>query len=604
MRINTLFQELHRRHVYKAGVAYLVVAWLIVQVLSIMADAFELADDLLPYSILLIVLCFPVWLAISWFYDLTEDGIVRTRNLEEGEEAVSTKSVNLNKVIITSLSITVILLIMNTFRMKAENKRLGLTGDITQSEAFVIPEFKNSVGILPFKDLSPGENDDYFAIGITDEIRNRLDQIQDLKVIFSPIEYHGLDHRSIAKALEVDHILEGSIRVTEDMVRITARIIDGSDGSDRWSHSFEPKMEDILYTEAEIAKHVSEILNVTLSVDDVKLRKIDPEAYVYYSKANQALSDYSKSSTGEADSLINLSLQIDDSYAPAWVTLSRVVFKKTYHYYLLEPAIGYERGTQAAKRAIDLDEGNALAYAWLSHYEWQNSEAVLAENHLEYALHLSPNDPAILFQAAKFMLNTNRLQKAKESLDKTILLDPANLSALYYRAFLNWTTGDLKGAEQDFLLAYRLGLVNYFKNYEMALLQRDMGNYEEALQWAGNEENWYLCELLHCSINYAMGNKMESFELLNALKSYSIEELLQSYIDAEEEHYYELASLCAYMGDRDNALNYLDKAFEHLVIWPDRLFTNPDFNDLKKDERWDKLLLRLGVKLGYDFFQE
>ena len=149
-----------------------------------------------------------------------------------------------------------------------------------------------------------------------------------------------------------------------------------------------------------------------------------------------------------------------------------------------------------------------------------------------------------------------------------------------------------------------MGLADYFKNYELALLQRDMGNYAEALQWAGNETNQYLCELLHCSIYFAMDKKTESQQLLNVLLGYSTEQLLGSYIEVEEEHHYELASLYAFMGDIDRAFNHIDRAFKHIVVWPDRLFTNPDFNALKKDERWKELLTKLGAEMGYDFMQD
>lgn len=609
MRFQTLFRELHRRHVFKAGVAYAVVAWTISQVLSIMIPAFELPDELLAFSIVVMLVCFPIWLAISWFYDLTEDGIVRTKNLSEDEEPVSTKSVNLNKVIITSLSVLVILLIVNTFRMKAEIKNVTSpvsTESAMGEEELGLPQYKTSVAVLAFADMSPGQDHAYFAHGMSEEIIHKLAYTRDLKVIgrTSSFSYENKEvtHHTIAEELDVAYILEGSIRFSNDIVRITAQLIDVSDGSHIWSQTFDREIEDVLYTQDEIAKIVAEKLKVSLLNEDVRLRKVDPEAYALYLKASNALNGYNEEGTLIADSLIRRSLDIDRSYAPSWTVLSQVIFREIYHYFNMEPGFGHDEGVQAAMKALELDTQDALAHTWLAQYEWQNRRADLAEHHLITAIRISPNDPAILFQAGKFALKTNRMNSAKQYLDKAILLDPRNDVAYYTRGFLNWTLGNLDDANNDFIKAYNLDLPDDFKNYEMALLCRDKGKYNEAVLWMKQEENSFLRLLLKCGIYHAMGKKAEALELLEQIKDYPENEDWQMYMVTDAEHNYEIACLYAFMGDTDNAFTYLDKAFEHLIIWPERIFTSPEFKKIQGDHRWEAFLIRLGIAFNYDFF--
>ncbi len=615
MSTQTLFRELHRRHVFKSGIAYMVVSWLVVQVLETLVSAFKLPDDLMQFFIVVMFVCFPIWLLISWFYDITEDGIVRTKNIPEDGDTPSTKNVNLNKIIITSLAVIVILLIVNTFRMKAENKNLKMevaTENLIGKEGDNTPQFKTSIAVLAFANMTPEQDYDYLGDSMSEEIINRLNQIKDLKVSGRTSSFsfknREVTHHTIAKELGVAYLLEGSIRISKEVVRITAQLIDASDGSHVWSQSFDRKMEDVLIIQDEIACIVADKLEVSLLNEDVRQRKADIEAYLYYLKANEALNKYDRSNTLAADSLIRKSLEIDNSYAPSWTVLSLVYFRKANHYALLEPNEGYDKGIEAAMKAVELDPNNAMGYSMLSLFAWQNKQANLAEKHLKRALDLSPNDPLILFQAGKLALRTNQLKKAKRYLDRSIELDPNNDLffgardiGYYTRSFLNWTLGNLDEAGDDLLRAYTLALPDYLKNYEMALLQRDRGQYEAAIYRIGKEEDPYLRQLLECSVYFAMGRQEESLQILEKLKTYTEDLGLKDHVASVAEYHYEIACLYAYMEDKDNAFAYLDKSFEHVVIWPDVFFTTPEFKNLHSDPRWEQYLNRLGSEFDYDF---
>ncbi len=599
MRFKTLLHELHRRHVFKAGVAYLVVTWLLVQVLSIFIPAFEVSEELLQFAIVVMLACFPVWLIISWFYDITEDGIVRTQKIDHEEELVSTKSVNLNKVIITSLSVIVILLIVNTFRMKAEQK------SVVETELVVGPDFKSSVAVLAFADMSQEKDHEYFADGMSEEIINKLAHARELKVIgrTSSFSYKNKEVtiRTIARELDVDYVLEGSVRPSKDVVRITVQLIDVKDGSHIWSDTFDRNIEDVLLTQDEIAAIVAERLKVTLLTEDLRHKKVDPEAYDLYLKAVEAINCYDEVSTLRADSLITRSLELDLNYAPSWTILSRVIFAKTYYYFLLDEEYGSETGIHAAKRAVELDSMNSGGYDWLSLFAWQNRQPEVSEYYLEKALNLAPNDPLLLVKAGNFSIRTNRLEEAHAIFNKALLLDPKNMMAFRRRGFLHWNKGNLREAEIDISKAYDLGLPDYLKNYEFSLLYRDQNRLDEATRLMELEKNLYLQKLLRCSIYYAKGRQQESIKLLEEIKASPQDVNWQMALDSEAEHHFEIACLYAYMDNADEAFVHLDKAFEHVLIWPEWLFTMPELNNLHTDPRWEEYVDRLGIEYDYDF---
>lgn len=599
MRFKTLLQELHRRHVFKASITYLVVGWLIIQVLSVLVDAFDIPTYLMQFSIVVLLVCFPIWLAISWFYDITEDGIVKTKKIAYDEEYVSTKSINLNKVIITSLSVIVIMLVANTFRIKSDQKNMAMP------TATMGADNKPSIAVLALADYSKEGDQEYFTDGMSEEITNRLAQSRDLKVIgrTSSFSYKDkkVNHRIIGEELDVDYYIEGSVRPSNDTIRITVQLIDVTDGSHVWSKIYDRKIEDVLFIQDEIACITADLLKVTLLSDDRRHREVDPEAYILYLKALEALYRYNKVSTLQADSLINKSLEIDDTYAPSWAVLSQVIFAKTYYYFLLDKEVGSETGIQAAKKTVELDSMNANGYTWLSLFAWQDRQPKLSEEYLKKVFLIAPNNPLFLRRTGNFALRTNRLSHAKVFFDQSVLLDPKNKEAFQQRGFYHWALGNVEEAERDLLKAYELGLPNTFKNYELTLINRDKNKLGEALKLAEKEKNPYLQKLLQCSIYFAMGRQAESLELLEQIKTYPHDDNGDMSLDSEAEHNFEIACLYAYMGNADEAFAYLDNAFEHVLIWPEWLFTMPEFNNLHDDPRWELYVQRLGKEYNYDF---
>ncbi len=598
MRLLLFLKELNRRHVVKAGIAYLIVAWLIVQVLSIFVPAFGLGQVWMKTTIIVLAVGFPIWLIIAWVYDFTPDGIKKTENTVFDPHISAKKNIQLNRLIIGGLSIALVLLIFNQLRLK------NIIGK-QQITASVLPEFSSSIAVLAFSDMSPEHNKEYFADGMSEEILNKLAKYKDLKVIgrTSSFSYKNREVTLsvIGKELDVAYILEGSVRQSGDLFRITVQLIDVATGAHIWSDTFDRKMEDVLTVQEEIAEIVAARMEVTLLNEDFRQRKLDPRAYELYLQAKQQVNKLNEGATMLADTLIRKSIELDDSYSPAWIILAQVIFGKTYFYFHIEPDNGYEAGILATEKAIELDSLNAMAYVWKSLFSWQNQEARVSADMLSKALNIAPNDPRILEQAGNFALRTNNIGEASKNYEKAILLDPKSTLAIKRKGFIEWKLGNLENAEYCIEKAYRLGLPDYFRKYELAMLNRDQGNYDKALNFMEQETNPYLKELLGCSINYAMGNKDKALQFLDTIKAYPETDNGEEYLDSDAEYFFEIACLSAYMNDKDQAFKYLDLAYQHVVIWPEWLFTMPEFNHLQDDPRWEQYVKRLGKAYDYNF---
>lgn len=599
MRLKVFLYELQRRHVIKAGVAYLVVTWLIVQVLSILIPAFNIPYQSLQISIIIMMIGFPIWLVINWFYDITKDGVIKVQKEEVETGHVSVKSGNLNKIIIATLSIIVVLLLFNTFRMNVERKA---------NESIEVPEeprFKSSVAVLAFTDMSPEHDKEHLTDGMSEEILNKLSRYKDLKVIGRTSTFYYKNNEAtiaqIGKELDVAYILEGSIRQSNDIFRITVQLIDVSDGSHVWSNTFDRTIEDVLQVQDEIATVVAERLEVTLLNEEIRDDKLDPEAYDLYLKAKQQANRYQKEAMLIADSLIRRSLELDDTYSPAWSLLAWITYSKAFEYFLLKPELAIESGILAAQKAVENDSTNTMGYVYQSKFSWQMKNVDQATTFIQKALDIAPNDPRVLEQAGNFSLYLNKIDEAEIYFEKSIMLDPRRRLANYRMAFVKWVQGNTDEALKYLETVYDYGLPNYLKNYELALIHRDRGDLKKAVSWMEQIEDAYLKKLSECSIQYALGNVTESNSIMEEIKALTLEESGTEIIDSNPEYDYEIACLYAFMKQKDSAFVYLDRAYEHVLNMPEYFFTMPDFNNIKEDPRWKSYLNRMGEDMQYDF---
>jgi TolB-like protein len=421
VKFKEYLNELQRRHVVKAGVAYLVIAWLIVQVLSILIPAFDLGQSLLKITITILSIGFPIWVIIAWIYDFTPQGIKKTEDMVFDAKGSAKKNVRLNRVIIGALSIALILLIVNQVRMTE-------TLEEQVMKASILPDFTSSIAVLAFKDMSPNKDQEYFSDGISEEILNHLTKYKDLKVISrtSSFAYKGKDItiNMIGEELDVAYVLEGSIRKSGDTFRTTVKLIDTKDGTQLWSETFDRKIEDALFTQDEIASLVTKRLKLTLHKKNVRLRKVDPRAYELYLNGRVNLALQTPQSIATAEQYFLKSVEIDPLFAPAFGGLSGIwIVKKQLH--MASPEVADPKMEEYLAKAFEIDSADAEVWRWQSSklantdFKWTASN-----NAMEKCLELNPNFSEARAFYAHFLMIQNRWNEAWVQMNRAVELDP------------------------------------------------------------------------------------------------------------------------------------------------------------------------------------
>jgi TolB-like protein/Tfp pilus assembly protein PilF len=321
-RVNAknFFTELKRRNVYKVAIAYAVVAWLLMQVASQIFPFFQIPNWTVRLVVLLLIIGFPVALILAWAFDLTPEGIKRAEDVD------------------VSKSITLSNLSKETPATRAIEK---------------------SIAVLPFENFSEDKAFTFFADGMHDEILNSLAKIGDLKVISrtSVMQYRNAQARNlpeIAQALNVAHVLEGSVRRSANRVRVSAQLINARDDTHVWVEKYERELADVFAIQSEIAQAIAESLQAKLTSREEQALAVkptnNPEAYDAYLRgvAFESRSTYSPAAIKTAIDSYERALQLDPNFALAWARLSRV---HALLYFIRADATAARR--DAAKSTLD-----------------------------------------------------------------------------------------------------------------------------------------------------------------------------------------------------------------------------------------------------------
>ena len=250
MNPTNFFVELKRRNVYRAAVAYGVVAWFLTQLTTQVFPFFEIPNSAVRFVVIALAVGFPIAMLLSWLYELTPEGIVRTEDLDPGQARSAQRVTGriLDFIIIGVLLLVIAMLIVGRrpfYRQTGES--------ISQK----------SIAVLPFENRSEDKANAYFADGIQDEILTHLSKIAALKVISrtSTQQYQSKPRNlgEIAKQLGVAHVLEGSVQKSGNSVRVNVQLIKAADDSHLWADTYDRKLTDIFGVESEIAKGIGGI---------------------------------------------------------------------------------------------------------------------------------------------------------------------------------------------------------------------------------------------------------------------------------------------------------------------------------------------------------
>src|SRR6202045_2055556 len=322
--MGSFFSELKRRNVYKVGVAYAVVSWLLIQVATQVFPFFEIPNWAVRLAVLLLILGFPVALVLSWAFEITPEGIKRAEDVE-ADASITSKTGR--KLVAITIALGIIAAALLTFQFFG----VKLKTAAAPSASAVTAILEKSIAVLPFENLSEEKANAYFAEGVQDEILTRLAKIGDLKVISrtSTEKYKSApaNLREIAQQLGVAHIVEGSVQKANDQVRVNVQLINALTDAHLWADTYDRKLTDIFAVETDIAKTIADTLQAKLTGSEkvmmAKTPTTNPEAYELYLQGKFFWNKRTAADLRKSIEYFNQAIEKDPGYAPAYAPLAQ-----------------------------------------------------------------------------------------------------------------------------------------------------------------------------------------------------------------------------------------------------------------------------------------
>jgi adenylate cyclase len=577
MNFKQYFQELKRRNVIKSALAYLIVAWLIAQVLSIILPAFEAPSYVLKTALVILLIGFPIWITFSWIYEFTPDGIKKTIDIEPKSSMMSRTGSRINKIIIFSLSLAVLVLIIDRFNNKPVQ---------------VLEYGEKGIAVLAFADMSPEGDQEYFSDGISEELLNILVRIPKLKVISrtSSFSYKDKNKTSteIGEELNVSHILEGSIRKSGNTVRITAQLINTNNGSHLWSKTYDRNLDSIFKIQDEIANEVSSQLELTLMGRSEQLKIPDTEAYNLFLQAKHLTRQNTKDSYILAEEIIKKAIAIDSSYSNSWDLLASIYNTGAHNFSIGESKESFSKGIKAVEKALELDPNFADAYASLASLQNRNWNFNESTKNLNKALELQPKNAVIIGTAA--LMTYGDIEKSVSLLKTAIKLDPLVYLNYYNLGFAYYRMNRLDEAMESFntfsMYYPNTQIVHYMKG-KVLLAQ---GNMDEALMEFKKETHEFFSLYGMNFIRFAIGGEKETDIIFK--------EFLEKFSKSDPAN---TADLYAFRGNYDASFLWLNRALEIKDPVLIEALSYPAFKTMYSDPRWKLFINKLGLPDDHGF---
>ncbi len=578
MKLSKLISELRRRHVLKSTIVFLAIAWIIVQIASIVLPTFDAPDYTLKALIIVLSIGLVFWIGFSWTYELTPDGIRKTDDISDDEETLKLTDRRLNKVIAASVVTGIILLVLISFWAGS-----SWDDDLT-------PDNKK-VAVIPFVQQVGGleEEDEYFKIGMTDALINELSKVDQLTVIkrsSTQILSSGFNPTNslISNVISgIDYFVNGEIERQSNTINVRIELKETIDAEPIWQKSYSKDLSEVRLLWAEVAADLARQMSIVVKQEDMVLwsglRPVKPETYELYLKGKH----YMNKSTVEEwqRGLVYMEEAIDrnpaDPYAYAYLAEAYV---NLGHGPDAPPDV-FPKALEAAQRAIDLDSTVALGWAALSHYHtYFGMDWALAESAFERANELNPNLADNHYHRAWYLALFGRMNEAIEEHKRAQELDPFTpLNTAWLGELYRW------------IGLYEEGLVETEKasemegNYALSLLVKgrifiDQGKVEEGLEilrqaseinpgWKYNGYGPALIQTGHIEEGRAIIEELEAMPV-NGYNAFC------------------LGIMYNELGDFDKAFEWLN--YEHKIGWYPWIRVMFLKGEIRKDPRFLKII--------------
>jgi serine/threonine-protein kinase len=586
----SFFAELKRRNVVRVGLAYIVISWLLAQVAEFAFENFGAPEWVLKTFVVLLLLGLPLVLFFAWAFELTPEGVKREKDVDRSQSITPQTGQKLNRLTLVVMALAIAYFAVDKFIMSGASE---VQPEPVAASASAEPQ--RSIAVLPFVDMSPGKDQEYFTDGLTENLLNALAQLRDLRVAGRTSSFafknRNEDLRGIGEQLGVAHILEGSVQKSGVQIRITAQLINAEDGYHLWSQTYDRTLEDIFAVQDEIANEVAKAMRVTLlghaAESQQAISQNTTNAYNEYLKGHHEANRGNLQGHEQALTYFERALQLDPNLALAWAgqAASQSIitgFADT------DFAAGFEEARSSALRALELNPDLPEAHVALadvqSSYDW---DWATAEASLRRALDLRPGDTAIRLSLARLKGSLGMSDEAFVAVQQVVEQDPLNWGAQRSLAGSLAIRGRFDEAmrildQLEVTDANRTAL--YWNRGYVWMMQ---GEYERALEEYAKEPFEFLRLTGEAIAYHHLGNREEAITALQNLIS-----------SAGESASFQIAAVYAQWGETDNAMSWLERGY--IIRDPGLQFLRVHyvFDPIRDDPRFQALLRKM--KLGGD----
>ncbi len=531
--------ELKRRRVFRFTIVYVIVAFLVLEGAGNLFSALNLPEWTVTFVAAVVILGFPVAIFLAWVFDINiRQGVVRTAPLGPPHEAAQQQA------------------------SEAVQQQASVGKPISQPS-----DGRKSIAVLPFADMSPEQDQEYFSDGIAEEIINALTKVEELRVAArtSAFAFKGknLDIRKVGEQLRVGTVLEGSVRKAGKRLRVTAQLVDISDGYQLWSQRYDRQLDDVFAIQDEIAENIVKALRVVLSDEESRAIEKAPtenvEAYDYYLRGRQFFHQFRRTGIQFARRMFERAIEVDPNYALAYAGVADCC-AFLYMYWDGSNA-NLESAESASRKALELDPELAEAHASRGFALSLSRRYDEARCAFETAIQRNPKLYEAHYLYARACFQEGRLEDAVRHYEEAARVRPEDYQAL----FLMQGPLHALGRDEDAKEAGRRGLEVAEKHLELnpddaralylsaaALMQLDQR--ERALEWGQ--------------------------------RAYAID-------PSDSAVLYNVACVYAHGGMTDEALDCLDRAVENGFGHREWLDNDTDLDSLRNHPRFKGLRQKL-----------
>jgi TolB-like protein/Flp pilus assembly protein TadD len=588
-----IFDELKRRNVGRVALLYLGVCWIILDPVHVVFHMLGVPEWINRLVVVCMALGFPIALVTAWIYEVTPEGLKPSAAADLRRSLLQRTGRRLNLAIGAVLGILAVYYLVYHFWLAkrfiepvAENAHAEAAEGASEAGVEVA---QRSIAVLPFLDMSQAKDQEYLSQGLAEDLLNLLAKIPELRVAArtSAFAFKNStdDIPTIARKLHVAHVLEGSVRKSGSRVRITAQLIRADSGYHLWSETYDRDLGDVFSLQDEIATAVVQALKIALLGGALPARPTPKnlDAYNLFLQGRFFADSHTQDGLEKAIDYLGRARDLDPTFEPTWTALAFAYSDIAARGFLSsEQALANARA--AATQALKLNPKSARARVALGlihmNIDW---DWAAAQQEFKQALEYDPGNATVLVAKGYLELVFGRTSRAVALFQQALVRDPLHASSYNNLGIAHFAEGRLADAEAAFRKAIELKPTASYTHNGLGLVLLARGDHEGALKEMNKEPDgtWRLQGL--AIVYTALGKQAEAEQALRNLQA--------GFKDSP----YTIATVYAYRNDREQAFEWLERAYTERDSALASIKVDPLLKPLVDDPRYARLIKKLGL---------